>query len=90
MNNFLTKLSRRERLYVLLAAAALFAGVVLYPACRVSSAYRQEKLEELDAARSLRATYQTMIRGAEQIRAENSELKDTLSQTEGMLFDRTG
>ncbi len=90
MNNFLTKLSRRERLYVLFAAVALFSGIVLYPALRASSAYRQEKLEELEAARALRTTYQTMIRTAEQIRTENSELKETLSQTEGLLFERIG
>lgn len=90
MNNFLTKLSRRERLYVLLAAIALFAGIVLYPAFRVSSAYRQEKLDELEAARSIRSTYQTMLRTADQIRKENSELQETLSQTEGLLFERTG
>jgi len=90
MNNFLTKLSRRERLYVLFAAVALFSGIVLYPVLRASSAYRQEKLEELEAARALRTTYQTMIRTAEQIRTENSELKETLSQTEGLLFERIG
>ena len=90
MNNFLTKLSRRERLYVLFAAVALFSGIVLYPVLRASSAYRQEKLEELEAARALCTTYQTMIRTAEQIRTENSELKETLSQTEGLLFERIG
>jgi hypothetical protein len=90
MNNFLTKLSRRERLYVIAAAAALFAAVVLYPAFRASSAYRQEKIEELEAARALRATYQTMLRTAEQIRTENGELKEAVGRTDGLLFDRIG
>jgi Type II secretion system (T2SS), protein M subtype b len=90
MNNFLTKLSRRERLYVLLAAVALFAGVVVYPLSRLSESYRESRLEELEAARSLRESYQTMLRTADQIKTENSELKEALSQTSGLLFDRTG
>jgi hypothetical protein len=90
MKNFLTRLSRRERLYVIAAAAALFSAVVLYPAFRASSAYRQEKIEELEAARALRATYQTMLRTAEQIRTENGELKEAVSRTDGLLFDRIG
>ena len=90
MNNFITKLSRRERLYVLLAAVALFAGGILYPVYRVAESYRQSKLEELEAARSLRASYQTMLRTADQIRTENSQLKDVLSQADGLLFDRVG
>lgn len=90
MNNFITKLSRRERLYVLLAAVALFAGGVLYPVYRAAESYRQSKLEELEAARSLRASYQTMLRTADQIRMENSQLKDVLSQADGLLFDRVG
>jgi len=90
MNNFLIKMSRRERLVVLIAVTVLFAGAVLYPAFRASDKYRQEKLEELEAVRSLCASYQTMILFADQIRAENSELNDALSQTEGLLFDRVG
>jgi hypothetical protein len=90
MNNFLTKLSRRERLVVLIAAVVLFFGGVLYPLFRTSETYRQGKLEELEAARSLRASYQNMIVNAEQIRTENSELKDALSQADGLLFDRSG
>jgi hypothetical protein len=90
MNNFLTKLSRRERLVVLIAAVVLFVAGVLYPLFRTSETYRQGKLEELDAARSLRASYRTMILNADQIRTENSELKDALSQTAGLLFDRAG
>ncbi|MEI7850237.1 MAG: GspMb/PilO family protein [Kiritimatiellales bacterium] len=90
MNNFLTKLSRRERLYVLLAAAVLIVGGIFYPVFRATEKYRQEKLEELDAAQSLRASYQAMILSAEQIRSENSELKKVLSQADGLLFDRTG
>jgi len=90
MNNFLTKLSRRERLYVLLAAAVLIVGGIFYPVFRATEKYRQEKLEELEAARALRASYQTMILSAEQIRSENSELNKVLSQADGLLFDRTG
>lgn len=90
MNNVFTRLSRRERLSALIAAAVLFAGGILYPLFRMSETYRQEKLEELEAARSLRASYQSMILNADQIQAENSELKDALSQTAGLLFDRVG
>ncbi len=90
MNNFLTKLSRRERLYVLVAAAALLGGGIFYPVFRTTEKYRQSKLEELEDARSLRASYQTMILSADQIRSENSELKKVLSQADGLLFDRTG
>lgn len=90
MNNFLNKLSRRERIYVLIAAVALFAAGALYPLFRASESYRQSKLEELEAARSLRAGYQVMISSVDQIRAENSALKDALSQADGLLFDRVG
>lgn len=90
MSNFLTKLSRRERLYVLLAAVVLFAGGVFYPVFRAAEKYREGKLEELEAARSLRASYQAMILSSEQIRSENTELKNVLSQADGLMFDRAG
>ena len=90
MNNFLTKLSRRERLYVLFASVVLFAGGILYPLFRVSESYRQEKLEELQTARNLRETYQTMLQTADQIRTENSALKDVLGKSDGLLFERVG
>ena len=90
MNNFLTKMSRRERLYVLFAAIVLFAGGILYPLFRASSSYRQEKLEELQTARNLRETYQTMLQTADQIRKENGELKEVAGKTDGLLFERVG
>ncbi len=90
MNNFLTRLSRRERLYALIAATALFVGGIVYPVLRKAETYRQEKLEELEAARALRATYQTMLRTDDQIRTENSELKEVLGRTDGLLFERIG
>lgn len=90
MNNFLNRLSRRERVYVLIAAAALFGGGIVYPVLRKAEAYRQEKLEELEAARSLRAGYLAMIRNADQIRKESAELKEVLGRTEGLLFERAG
>jgi hypothetical protein len=90
MNKFMARLSRRERLYVLIAAAALFAGGILYPLLRASQTYRQEKLEELEAARALRETYQTVICTADQIRSENDELKEAIGLTDGLLFDRVG
>lgn len=90
MNNFFTKLSRRERLYVLIAAVVLFVAGVLYPAFRASENYRQGKLKALEEARSLCASYQSMILSAGQIRTENGDLKDALSQADGLLFDRVG
>jgi hypothetical protein len=90
MNKFLTRLSRRERIYVLTAAAALLAVGIVYPVLRKAETYRKEKIEALEAARSLRASYRTMIRTADQIRAENSELKTVLGRTEGLLFERIG
>jgi hypothetical protein len=90
MNNFLTKLSRRERIYVLIAVAALLAGGIFYPVFRATEKYRQSKLEELEDARALRASYKAMILSAEQIRSENTELKNVLSQADGLMFDRIG
>lgn len=90
MNKIISKLSRRERLVVLAAAVLLFAGGVVYPALRASNAYRAEKVEELEAARSLRERYRTMIRTADQIREENGALKEALSKADGLLFERTG
>lgn len=90
MNKFIARLSRRERLYVLFAAVALFFLGVLYPLLRATGAYRQEKLEELESARALRETYETVIRTADQIRTENDELKEALGLTDGLLFDRVG
>ncbi|MGE4490397.1 MAG: GspMb/PilO family protein [Kiritimatiellales bacterium] len=90
MNNLLARLSRRERLYILIAVVALLAGGIIYPAIKASSAYREEKIEELEAARSLRDSYETMLRTAGQIREENEGLKEALTQVDGLLFDRTG
>ena len=59
----------------LLAAAALLAGGVFYPVFRATEKYRQSKLEELEDARALRASYKAMLLYADQIRSENSELK---------------
>jgi hypothetical protein len=90
MNNLLARLSRRERLYILIAIAALLAGGIIYPAIKASSAYREEKIEELEAARSLRDGYETMLRTVDQIREENDALKEALTQVDGLLFDKTG
>jgi hypothetical protein len=90
MNKIFEKLSRRERLAVLIAAVALFAGLILYPALRASMRYRQDTLDTLEETRALCAGYQTLLLSADPIRTENSELKKVLSQTDGLLFDRVG
>ena len=90
MNNFFTRLSRRERLYVLLAAVILLAGGIFYPLFRAAQAYRQAKLEELESARSLCLGYQTLIRTEAQLKAENQALNETLNNSGGLLFERTG
>ena len=90
MNSPLARLSRRERIGLLLAAVVLFAGGVLYPAGRAIHTTRRDKLEELNSARELNDSYREMLRSADRIEAENEELHAALEKTDGLLFDPVG
>jgi hypothetical protein len=90
MNNFLSKMSRRERLYVIICGVVLVAGIVIYPAFKASGAHRAEQLEQLHEAQVLLSDYQNMLDAKEAVQTENEALRSALGNTQGLLFDSVG
>ena len=90
MNNLLLKMSRRERLYVIICVAALAGGIIIYPAFKASGAHRAEELEQLQDAQELLADYQNLLDSKEVVQKENKKLKNALGNTDGLLFNSVG
>jgi hypothetical protein len=90
MNKWFMSRSRRERSTLLIGAAILVFGVVIYPLAKKSAAIRAEQMEELDQVRSLLLDYQSVLDSQADLEAEHEQLSGLMSATDGFLFERTG
>jgi len=86
MKKIIHKLSRRERLALIVCAIVLFFGVVVYPVTKKAAAFRCEQIEMLEEEIALLKDYQELLNDSERIKSENIALRKTLKETDGLLF----
>jgi len=90
MNKWFMGRSRRERLTLLVGAAILIFGVVIYPLAKTSAVTRSGQMAELEQVRALLSDYKSVIDSQEATEAEHEQLAGLMSATDGFLFERTG
>ena len=86
MKKLTFKISRREKIYLIAGGAALFIGVVVFPAFKGASAYRQEHLEGLQDEIALLEDLNALVADANSIQEENELLRDALKDADDLLF----
>lgn len=80
------KISQREKVYLIAGGAALFIGVVLFPAYKAAAAYRAEQLEQLEGEIALLESLNGLLADAGAIQTENEMLHDALKGADELLF----
>ncbi|MDF7823048.1 GspMb/PilO family protein [Pontiellaceae bacterium B12227] len=80
------KISQREKVYLIAGGAALFIGVVLFPAYKAAAAYRTEQLEQLEGEIALLESLNGLLADARAIQTENEMLHDALKGADELLF----
>ena len=86
MKKMILRMSRRERIYLIAGTAVLLFGVVVYPATKKAAAFRQEQIDVLEDEIALREDFRGFIADEFAIELENELLRDTLGETDGLLF----
>lgn len=86
MKKTMLKMSQRERLYLIAGGAVLLFGVVVYPATKAASAYREEQLEALEDESILLADFNELLENADAIQRENEQLRTALHGADDLLF----
>jgi hypothetical protein len=80
------KISHREKIYLVIGGVALLIGVVVYPALRAASAFREEQLETLQDEIALLEDLNAVVANARAIQQENEMLRDELKGADELLF----
>ncbi len=80
------KISRREKVYLIAGGVALLVGLVVYPALKAASAFRQEQLETLHDEIALLEDLNGLVTDARTIQQENEMLRDALKEADELLF----
>jgi hypothetical protein len=80
------KISRREKIYLIAGAAVLLAGLVVYPALKAASGFREEQLESLQDEIALLEDLNGLVADARAIQQENEMLRDALKGADELLF----
>lgn len=80
------KISRREKFYLIAGGAVLLMGVVVFPAFKGASSYRQEQLETLQDEIALLDDLNDMVAHTRAIQQENELLRDALKDADDLLF----
>jgi hypothetical protein len=86
MKKLTFKISRREKMYLIAGGAALLVGLVIYPAFKSATAFREEQLESLQAEIALLEDLNGLVADARSIQEENELLRDALKGADELLF----
>lgn len=86
MKNYLSRMSRRERLYLLAGAVALFIGLVVYPAIKKAGAYHEEQQALLADESALLEDLYNLFYDAPVIEEEYDNLSAALHEADDLLF----
>lgn len=86
MKQMILRMSRRERLYLLLGLAVLGYGVVVYPVNKKAKAYHEETLEQLQADLELLKDLYGLQGDEPAIKAEHEKLLAALRSSDDLLF----
>lgn len=86
MMNLLQRMSRRERLYLIIGVAVLLFGVVVYPAKKKAVAFREVQREMLEDEILLLEDLYGLFYDAPAIEEENELLLQTLRKADDLLF----
>lgn len=86
MKKMFLKLSRRERITLLIGLVVLLFGVVVYPAAKKASAYREEQVEAFESDKALLEGLFELYNEEPTIEEENELLRDALSEADDLLF----
>jgi hypothetical protein len=80
------RISRREKIYLIAGGAALLVGVVVYPALKTASAFREQQLETLQDEIALLEVLNGLVADARAIQQENEMLREALKDADDLLF----
>lgn len=86
MQNPLARISRRERLYLMIGAAVLLFGLVVYPAAKNAAAFREEQHEMLADEMALLEELYALEFDAFAIEEEHETLLAALRKANDLLF----
>jgi hypothetical protein len=86
MKNFLLKISRRERIYLMAGGAVLLFGMVVYPATKKAAAYRAGQLEMLEDEMALLQDLYALEFDSYDIEEEHETLLAALRTADDLLF----
>jgi len=86
MEKIFAKMSRRERLYLMAGLAVIVFGVVVYPASRKATAYREEQQEMLENDHALLDGLYGLFCDAPVVEEEYETLRAALRRSNDLLF----
>lgn len=86
MKNLLARISRRERLYLMIGSIVLLFGLVLYPASKKAAAFRAEQQELLEDEMALLEDLYALELDAFTIEEEYDQLSSALKKADDLLF----
>jgi hypothetical protein len=80
------RMSRRERLYLVIGATVLFLGLVVYPATKKAAAYREEQREMLEDEMLMLNSLYGLYYDEGAITDEHQALRTALRTADDLLF----
>lgn len=86
MKNLFAKISRRERIYLMVGGAVLFLGLVISPAAKKAAAFREEQFELLQDETALLEDLYALELDGSTIESEHEMLLDALYRADDLLF----
>lgn len=80
------KISRREKLYLIVGGTVLVFGAVLFPAYKAAAAYCADQLEQLRGEIELLESLNALAADAPAIQSENERVREALKGADELLF----
>jgi len=86
MKNLIQKLSRRERIAIIICAVVLFLGGIIYPIIKKAATYHKEQKELLENEVALLQSLNNVLQEAPSVKKENKQLRNALQKIDRLLF----